>query len=663
MLLPSLLALGLLSTTARAVTVYGQIPFGQTSGLASATAGADGAVPTADSFTKLLAAYDETTLRPPQPPQEQSLTFTLNLAASNVSVPNLSIMQHGSFYGFSIEMSVITQLMGKNASHIQVPFLNLIAQIQQRAGGVHIRMGGNTQDFAYYVDKIDNGHATSKEKSDPKNPTLTPAVLYTDELFHLAANISSLVNVRWYLGIPFNDTNWRLTIAQKGQAILGDHLIGLQGGNEPDYYLGHGHRIEPYGPEEYANEFESLIKAVQNDANVPIKNMLIGPSLASGPWTPRQVWDTNYLDRFKDSLCAITMEHYPSNNCFVQFNVGSYVDPQETFPAFLNHNAGLNLVEPYRETSELARGLGKPFIMFETNSATCGGLPGISDSFGAGLWALDYGLTMAATNFSGALLHVGGQNVYYNPFTAPPTNQSAFNEWTVGAIYYSVIIVAEIFGKSNVSQIVDTSNNGIYTPSYAIYDNGALSKVALFNFIDDPSGAHDITGTITVNGGQVPPQVWVKYFLADSVSVKTNLTWAGQTFGNKFQVDGRPKGDLNITTIQCDQGANQCHVPVKAPSFALVFLSDPNAPAAAGIDAPALTFETTAFTKTVNTATVDPAVLATSNGHSGKERSKLGSTSSGSVNAAEGLRALIPGVSVLLSMLLGAGVVMAALTR
>jgi hypothetical protein len=52
--------------------------------------------------------------------------------------------------------------------------------------------------------------------------------------------------------------------------------------------------------------------------------------------------------------------------------------------------------------------------MFETNTATCGGLPGISDSFGAALWALDYGMTMAAANFSHALLHFGGQNVYYN---------------------------------------------------------------------------------------------------------------------------------------------------------------------------------------------------------------------------------------------------------
>ena len=39
------------------------------------------------------------------------------------------------------------------------------------------------------------------------------------------------------LGIPFNDSvDWRLTIAEKGQQILGDNLLGLQAGNEPDFY-------------------------------------------------------------------------------------------------------------------------------------------------------------------------------------------------------------------------------------------------------------------------------------------------------------------------------------------------------------------------------------------------------------------------------------------
>jgi len=52
--------------------------------------------------------------------------------------------------------------------------------------------------------------------------------------------------------------------------------------------------------------------------------------------------------------------------------------------------------------------------MFETNSASCGGYPGLSDSFGAALWALDYALQMAYGNFSGALFHNNGQNSSYN---------------------------------------------------------------------------------------------------------------------------------------------------------------------------------------------------------------------------------------------------------
>jgi hypothetical protein len=73
--------------------------------------------------------------------------------------------------------------------------------------------------------------------------------------------ISSLINVRWFLGmfphsillrrlivsaltgIPFMDaSNFHLGIAEQGQAILGDYLIGLQVGNEPDLYARHKRR-------------------------------------------------------------------------------------------------------------------------------------------------------------------------------------------------------------------------------------------------------------------------------------------------------------------------------------------------------------------------------------------------------------------------------------
>ena len=113
----------------------------------------------------------------------------------------------------------------------------------------------------------------------------------------------------------------------------------------------------------------------------------------------------------------ILWRSYPDDNCaaaFPQAGFGPPKDPQTVFPDYLNHTSGQNIVAPYLNTAGIAQQNGKPFLMFETNTASCGGFPGVSDSFGAALWAVDYGLTMAASNFSGALLHVGGQSTTYN---------------------------------------------------------------------------------------------------------------------------------------------------------------------------------------------------------------------------------------------------------
>lgn len=214
-------------------------------------------------------------------------------------------------------------------------------------------------------------------------------------------------------------------------------------------------------------------------------------------------------------------DRYPNDNCVAQFDLvgaGPPVDPQEAFPQYLDHTASQSIVGPYINSTLFAQQMGKPFIMYETNTASCSGFAGISDSFGAALWALDYGLQMAYTNFSAALLHVGGQNAFYNPFTPPPTNQSSFRQWTIGPVYYSALIMAEVLGPSNASQVVDLSaNNGEkFTPAYAIYENGVPTKVALFNFVTDPSGGTNITASISIGGGETgqpsstPAQVKVK---------------------------------------------------------------------------------------------------------------------------------------------------------
>lgn len=79
-------------------------------------------------------------------------------------------------------------------------------------------------------------------------------------------------------------------------------------------------------------------------------------------------------------------------------------------------------------------------------------------------------------------------------------------------MYYSVLVMAEIMGKSNVSQVMDlNANSGSeFTPGYAIYENGTPSKVALFNYLDDKSGASDITVNVAIGDNATPASVKVK---------------------------------------------------------------------------------------------------------------------------------------------------------
>jgi hypothetical protein len=123
------------------------------------------------------------------------------------------------------------------------------------------------------------------------------------------------------------------------------------------------------------------------------------------------------------------LSSYPNNNCKIN---GKVINPQDIFADYLKHTMPQSLTWPYMDPTRTVLAAGKEIIMLETNTASCGGFPGLSDSFGAALWWVccrphngmtvtgtliiallwdrmtDYALQMAYRNFTAALLHVGG---------------------------------------------------------------------------------------------------------------------------------------------------------------------------------------------------------------------------------------------------------------
>ncbi|KAG8900336.1 hypothetical protein FRC01_010171 [Tulasnella sp. 417] len=263
-------------------------------------------------------------------------------------------------------------------------------------------------------------------------------------------------------------------------------------------------------------------------ADLPVQHQnIVGPSVCC-QWTIDQLLDAGYMSQFNNQVNIIDVMHYPNNNCFADR------DPQAIYPDYLNHQGVVGLASPYFPAANRVIAGGKKFMMMETNTASCGGFPGISDAFASALWAVDYAMQMAYGNFTYALVHFGGQNVYYNPFTPPPSNMTQVRGWNTGPIFYAQMVAAEALGSTGNARVMDLQldANSVHRAGYAVYENGIASRLVFVNYVQPTTpGANDYTATFAIGGAQTglpavtPASVRVKYLLAASVNSKDNITW------------------------------------------------------------------------------------------------------------------------------------------
>lgn len=166
-------------------------------------------------------------------PNPGNITTAINIQLTDGGYPGLGIPVSGNFLGFSIELSVANQLctstlpaiflpsftkskVGNTGTQLNPIFLNLLANIETRAGRILIRVGGNSQESATIIPGgLPNGTAVEKitfssDKVCPQDfetfhmsedrQTATPTLLLSPNLIYAMGNISNLVNVQWFLG-------------------------------------------------------------------------------------------------------------------------------------------------------------------------------------------------------------------------------------------------------------------------------------------------------------------------------------------------------------------------------------------------------------------------------------------------------------------------------
>jgi hypothetical protein len=305
----------------------------------------------------------------------------LQAAAPRLQAASAALVSRSPF-GLSVEYPLMERMLGG----APCPSEALVGTLRS-LGSPTLRIGGDSQDLA-----------------GPTNAYhyVIPSSFWT-ALGCLARESGAPIVV----GLNFAEgpvADELATIASAEQAIPASQL-SFSLGNEPDLY-GFSHilpgeagfivpayRRSPWTGEEYASEWAARRAMLGQIA-------IEGPDLAGIGWRVRiaRLMAGNPPD-------VMTVHAYPTVACGT---AGAPATPAR----LLSEHASVGLVEKYKWLLAAARAAGRPAVISESNSASCGGKPGVSDRPVAGVWAARYVVAALLAGFAQVRFHTAAGTSY-----------------------------------------------------------------------------------------------------------------------------------------------------------------------------------------------------------------------------------------------------------
>jgi hypothetical protein len=428
-------------------------------------------------------------------------------------------------------------------------------QFMRNLGTGVLRLGGNSQDN------------TCWEKQTAPHPEWCEETLDAGDLrlFSKAAESSGW---RLILGLNLkqNGPEWALGEVVQGVArhIKPGQISELEIGNEPDLFSRGPSRPRGYSPADQAHEFLGYVHAFAQDA-IAKQYAVAGPATCCGWRNPKDL--ETFMDGVKPSgLALVTVHEYPTTTCGGRtVAVGELLAP--------------DLMARFRAQAQpliaAARQRNLPIALAETNSASCGGMPGVSDAFASTLWGLDWMFSSAEDGFSGINFHMsyrpGGSS--YNPVETVGSEDGS-HRWryhnTAEPLYYAMYMFARnAAGDYLLPASIESSAN---IRAYAVSScSGCAIKVFVIN--------KDLkaVGKVRVHiAGRVDPASLLFLEAPSLASLASEVKYGGV----QFDADGylpAPKS----TEIRPEAGGDYAFT-LPTASVAMLTLAPPNREAGGG---------------------------------------------------------------------------------
>ncbi|KZV75142.1 glycoside hydrolase family 79 protein [Peniophora sp. CONT] len=406
-----------------------------------------------------------------------------------------------------------------------------------------VRIGGTTQDRATYVASQSDAVDYTVASSGDAPTTLT----YGPSFFTLASQLADKPDVTIGLNRQLNNQANSLQAAQKAKSAI-SNLYAVEVGNEPDLYSTSS-PIATTGAWNPTLDGQSQA-SWQNAMAGSIGNIFqAGVYISGGSWSIPSL--ISNLGSAISHTKTISRHAYPQSACN-----GASTNLQ----TLMSHSNIASYAKGYASEATAAHAQGKKYFLGETNSATCGG-GGISPTFGAALWIIDYVLGAA---------YNGVDRLYFHQGTIGNCQYCFWGRFTTGAPFYGVWFVSQFIGvDGSTIAMLDDGTGAVAT--YAVFNSaGKPLRALIYN-----SAYFDGTGTrssasISLTGLSSGSKSGLR--LTAPASTSRVDEGAAITIGGALTFDGNcgAVGSPSNETITASNG--QATVTVKASEAFILYL-------------------------------------------------------------------------------------------
>ncbi|KAK1996697.1 beta-glucuronidase [Colletotrichum falcatum] len=375
-----------------------------------------------------------------------ALAATRDVAPTAVPGPEAASAVFEAFVSYSIEFAFFPDFAG-NASAPNTFSDNLLANLGALQGArPYIRVGGNTQDYALYDESLPyavNGtYDFSRSRDYPTTVYIGPS------FFESYGTLPGTKFTHGFnLGLGANRSEgWdtlRATVPLACRAIGADNLDVWEYGNEPDLYS-----TSAQGPVRPPSWDEAAYVAQWLDGTREIAARLAAACPDAFPSPPAFKAPSNGGTANRLRAPAQWAAGLNADRNIRLFSTHNYISGAESpgvtlQGTLMNHTRTVESVRAHaREHADLTARFGPdavpPHILGEHNSLYNQGKPGLSNSFGAALWGVDFNLYAASQGIRRSHMHMG-TDYRYQSWQPIETNMTALG---TKAPYYGNIAVA-----------------------------------------------------------------------------------------------------------------------------------------------------------------------------------------------------------------------------